>query len=55
MKKREIQPRDSDGQFHGYQEWYHGGKLYLRGIMKHGLEINYEEWHKFNETNFYIR
>lgn len=54
--KKGISPRDSNGQHHGYQEWYiNNDKLELRCIMKHGEEIKYEEWHNWSETNYYIR
>jgi len=54
--KIDIEETDSNGLYHGYQEWYdYFGNLSLRLIMKHGNEIGYEEWHNENETNFYIR
>jgi len=59
MKKKDINPLDSNGNAHGYQEWYHANdKLWLRGVWKHELEIGYEEDHRLHSesnTNFYIR
>ncbi len=47
---------------HGYQKWYDDGELWLRGYMKNGQEIGYEEtnWDgaigdKHTTVNFYIR
>ena len=52
---KDIDPKDSYGQFHGYQEWYHYGKIWIRGTDKHGVRIGYRESHKFKITGFYIR
>jgi len=56
MKNKNIKPKDKNGDFHGYQEWYWTtGELLLRGKYIHGLEIGYEEFHQTSNTNFYIR
>lgn len=53
---KEIEPIDSNGDWHGYQEWYAlYNRLWYRGMYKHGLEIGYEEYHKCDETNYYIK
>ncbi len=52
---KEIKTKNYKGQFHGYQEWYLVGRIRLRCIMKHDVEIGYEEWHEWDETNYYIR
>ena len=58
-KKQDIEPCNDKGQWHGYQEWYEDGKLSIRVIYKHGLEIGYEEYHNTyysqSMTNSYIR
>jgi hypothetical protein len=54
----DIESINPKGDHHGYQEWYYlenNHKLYLRGDMKNGNEIGYEEWHSVKRTNFYIR
>jgi len=53
--KKDIEETDSNGLYHGYQEWYMYGKLSSRLLMKHGDEIGYEEYHGAKSTNFYIR
>lgn len=52
--KEDILPKDKKGEFHGYHEWYLGGRLWLRGNFKHGLHIGYEEHHMYNQTRFHI-
>ena len=53
---KDIKTRNTKGQLHGYQLVFHNnGGIWLRCNYKHGLELGYEELHKFNETNFYIR
>ena len=53
---KEIKSVDTKGKLHGYQEWYSiYGKIRLRCIMKHDVEIGYEEWHDWDETNYYIK
>jgi len=41
--KKDIDNFNTKNQLHGYQEWYDRGKLWYRGIYKHGLKINYSE------------
>jgi hypothetical protein len=56
MEKKDIQTFDSNGEWHGYHEWYCSyGIIFLRVVFKHGLEMDYEEWHGTKSTNFYIR
>ena len=61
MEKEEIVQCNQKGEYHGYQQWHHQNDnhtLKLRGVFKHGLEIGYEEWHKYYstaQTTFYIR
>jgi len=56
INKTDINPLDSKGQSHGYQEWYNGNNiLSYRGTYKNDQEIGYEEWHSTKSTNFYIR
>jgi len=55
MKKIDIKPTDSNGKFHGYQEWYWTGKVVLRGNYIHGNCIGYRENHNMKSTNFFIR
>ena len=55
---KDIEPKNSKDQYHGYQQWYYcdnNHKLYLRGNWKNDNEIGYEEWHSNKRTNFYIR
>jgi len=42
-QKQDIEPLDSNGKNHGYQEWYDDNEIWYRGIYKHGLEIGYAE------------
>jgi hypothetical protein len=55
--KKDIRPRNSKGQLHGYQEWYAStGEIQLRGISKNGDDIGYQEFHSnIQETEYYIR
>jgi len=56
MNNKDINPTDSNGDYHGYQLWYFSnGKIWLRGNRVHGNEIGYEEWHLAKRTNFFIR
>jgi hypothetical protein len=57
-KNKDIAPINSNGQSHGYQQWYnHKSKLSLRVTMKHGQPLGYEEWHFTSgfQTNYHIR
>jgi hypothetical protein len=55
----DINPLDSKGQSHGYQEWYYKGNLWSRANFKHGFHIGYAECHQCPftklETRFHIR
>ena len=55
MKKKDIRPANSKGQYHGYQEWYVGDSLALRNVIKNGRIMGYLERHMAKITNFYIR
>jgi hypothetical protein len=59
---KHIKNLNDKGDLHGYQEWYDNHGLWLRGIVKNGIEIGYEEinWDKaigeeHTNVNFYIR
>jgi hypothetical protein len=57
-KKKNIEPRDLDKNFHGYQEWYWGFYPWYRGYYKHGERIGYAEKHTNDVgifTAFYIK
>jgi len=53
--KKDIEPKDKNCRFHGYQEWYYSGKLTFRSKYIHGIVIGYQEWHSAKRTNFFIR
>lgn len=57
-KRKNIEPKNNNGNAHGYQEWYEK-ELWVRVVYKHGEEIGYEENHGINtygaETNFYVK
>ena len=62
---KEISIFDDKGRTHGYQQCNYAGihagkydRLKFRVMYKHGLEIGYEEWHRYHSpstTSFYIR
>ena len=55
-ENKDIMSKNIKGEFHGYQETYYGnGKLKDRGFMKHDMDVGYQEYHQFKETEFYIR
>ena len=62
-KTKDITNRNSKGDYHGYQQWYHDGIMYRRGNSYHGFPIGYQEhrMHHFNntlfidKTSFYIK
>jgi hypothetical protein len=54
--KKDIDPKDSKGFYHGYQEWYlPNGKMWTRGIMKNNLDLHYMERHTLKITYYHIR
>ena len=63
--KKHINPRNSKGIHHGYQEYYVKNKCWLRGNMKNGFPIGYIESNSINifsvigeegtKVKFYIR
>jgi len=54
--KEDKMPRDSNGKWHGHQEWYNGNNILLyRGTYKHGLDVGYEEIHTITKTKFHIK
>ena len=56
MKPKDIMPKNSKGEYHGYQERYnYNGKLTIRVVYKNGKEVGYEEWHELKKTTLYIR
>ena len=52
--KKDIDPTDKNGKYHGYQEWYSLDDIWVRGVFKNDDEIGYLEDHITNETIFYI-
>lgn len=54
-QKQDIDPKNNKDQFHGYQEWYNGTKLWIRCTHNHGKLIGYKETHRFLTTQFHIR
>lgn len=52
---KEIQNKNNQGDFHGYQEWYYLDKLWLRVVYKHDEPVGYEDDQHKKITNFYIR
>ncbi len=46
--KKHINPRNSKGRHHGYQEYYVKNKSWLRGNMKNGFPIGYIESNSIN-------
>ena len=53
--KKDIEPTDKNGKYHGYQQWYSLDDIWLRCISKHGKVIGYKETHLLLETQFHIR
>ena len=46
MYKEDIEPINSKGQKHGYQEWYTtSGKIWCRTMYQNGKLIGYREVH----------
>jgi hypothetical protein len=41
--------------YHGYQEWYYFGGLWVRTNYKFDEEIGYDEDHRKKETMFHIK
>ena len=54
-KKRDIDPRNKNGDFHGYQEWYYDNSLWLRCNYVHDEPKGYEDDHHKETTTYYIR
>lgn len=63
--KKHINPRNSKGRHHGYQEYCVKNKSWFRGNMKNGFPIGYIESNSINifsvigeegtKVKFYIR
>lgn len=58
--KKDINPSNAKGNFHGYHEWYDNkGDIFVRVNFNDSIEIGYEEIHSTEEessfANFYIR
>lgn len=59
----DIEPKDSKGKKHGYQQWYDSNnRLWLLGNAKHGEWIGYHVYNlvgkigcKGTKINFHIR
>ena len=51
---KNIRTRNSNGELHGYQEWYSDNKIYCRGDFKNHLFIGYFENHNYKVTKYYI-
>ena len=52
---KDITNKNNKGELHGYQEWYHHNHtIWLRGNVKNGVEIGYEEIH-LKHTTYYIK
>jgi len=53
---RNIESKNLNGQYHGYQEWYLNNKIIVRGNCKNDKPIGYMESHNYNkETTYHIR
>lgn len=54
--KKDIENINDKGEYHGYQEWYDDDNIfYYRANWKNNRLIGYEEFHRFEQTNFYIK
>lgn len=58
--KKSIQPTNSKGQYHGYQQWYNShvdgdDTLWFRVMYKNNQPIGYFESFKTHRTIYYIR
>ena len=61
-ENKDIQPKNSRNEWHGYHQWHHyNNLLMLRVMYKNDLEIGYEEYHDYRDidsssnVNYYIR
>ena len=55
IENKNILPKNTDGNYHAYHEWYYLGKLDLRRTYKNGHVIGYAEWHTYETCRFYIK
>jgi hypothetical protein len=55
--KINIDPKNENDEFHGYQEWYlNDGTVGARSTCKNGLYVGYHEFHVMVlATEFFIR
>lgn len=55
--KKDIEPCDSKGNLHGYQERYDKdtNKILIRCFSKHGFFYGYIENHSWISTRYYIK
>ena len=53
-EKKDIETTNTNGNPHGYQEWYAENKLWIRGLVKHGNVLGYYENHYVKHTRFQI-
>ena len=54
---KNIEPRNENGQAHGYCEWYNNnGSVAYKGFYNHGKPVGYEEWYLLdnNELSYKI-
>jgi hypothetical protein len=62
-ENKDIESKNSKGEYHGYQEWCWGnGEIKCRGMAKNDKELGYFESHNYNNsrinyktTRFFIR
>ena len=56
-EKKDIITKNSNGEYHGYQEYYIVlNNLRVRCMAKNGLPVGYTEWHGYGKaTRFHIR
>jgi len=56
-EKKDIITKNSNGEYHGYQEYYILlNNLRVRCMAKNGVPVGYTEWHVNTKiTNFFIR
>lgn len=54
--KKEIENKNDNGEYHGYQEQYNSANyLRVRCMAKNGNPLGYTEWNISKKTVFYIR
>jgi len=53
--KKDIRNYNDKREFHGYQEWYSNGNLWMRTYFKNNKIIGYQESHTHLATRYFIR